>query len=373
MAKVSKKRIKVLSISPGLNYCGGVESYLMNYYRNINHQEIQIDFATHSINEINYREEIEKNGGKVFLFPKFTLKNISKIIKEINLFFNKNNDYDIIHCSMANASPFYFYYAKKNGIKIRILHSHQTKYAGTFSHSIRNVPLIYLGKKLATAYVACTTAAGDFLFKKEKFSILNNAIDITRFKFNKKTRERVRKKLGINDEIILGHLGRMEPEKNHEFILNLFSYITKSEHNIKLLLVGSGSLKNDIKDKILKLNIGDKVIIIDDVSNPEDYYQAMDVFIFPSHYEGLGIVAIEAQTSGLPIICNKNLPKDIDITKNIVRLSLDDSYETWTKAIKKASKKQRKDCSEIVEKSKFNILKETENLEKYYKELYIKG
>ena len=99
----------------------------------------------------------------------------------------------------------------------------------------------------------------------------------------------------------------------------------------------------------------------------------MDVFIFPSHYEGLGIVAIEAQTSGLPIICNKNLPKDIDITKNIVRLSLDDSYETWTKAIKKASKKQRKDCSEIVEKSKFNILKETENLEKYYKELYIKG
>ena len=109
MAKVSKKRIKVLSISPGLNYCGGVESYLMNYYRNINHQEIQIDFATHSINEINYREEIEKNGGKVFLFPKFTLKNISKIIKEIKLFFNKNNDYDIIHCSMATASPFYFY------------------------------------------------------------------------------------------------------------------------------------------------------------------------------------------------------------------------------------------------------------------------
>lgn len=372
MEKVSEKKVKVLSISPGLNYCGGVESYLMNYYRNINHHEVQMDFATHSINEINYREEIEKNGGKVFLFPKFTLKNIGKLLREIEDFFKKNNDYDIVHCSMANASPFYFYYAKKYGIKTRILHSHQTKYAGTLSHSIRNVPLIYLGKKLSTASAACTIDAGNFLFKKEKFNIINNAIDVSRFKFNKKTRDRVREKLGINKEIVLGHLGRMEPEKNHEFILNLFNYMTKNEQNIKLLLVGSGSLKDDIKEKILKLNIADKVIIIDDVSNPEDYYQAMDIFIFPSYYEGLGIVAIEAQTSGLPIICNKTLPKDIDITKNIVRLSLDDSYETWTKAIKKASKIQRKDCSEIVEKTKFNILKETKKLERYYKDLCTK-
>ena len=366
MTKVSNKIIKVLSISPGLNYCGGVETYLMSYYRKLDFNIINMDFVTHDISGSNYKNEIERNGGKVFLLPKFSVKNIFKVMNNIKTFFEQNHDYDIIHCNMANAAPFYFYYAKKYGIKVRILHSHQTKYAATFSHSIRNVPLIWLGKKLATDYVACTVDAGRFLFKNKKFVVINNSIDITKFKYNKKNREKIRKELNLSNKIVIIHISILEPEKNHNFIIELLNFMVNLNCDVKLLLIGSGSLKNMIKEKIKELKLKNHVILINDVTNPEDYYQAMDVFIFPSHYEGLGIVAIEAQVSGLPVICNETLPRDIDVTNNIVRLSLKDNYELWANKILELSKIKRKDCSKIMKDTKFSIDNEAKKLNNYY-------
>lgn len=372
MEKVSRK-IRILCINPGINYCGGVESYSINYFRNINRSKFQIDFAAHSIEKLNYKSEIEKCGSKVYIFPKFSLKNVCKIMKQLDLFFKENSNYDIIHCNMANASPFYFYYARKNGIKIRILHSHQSKYAKNILHAIRNIPLIWLGKKMATNYVACTNDAGKFLFSKCYFTIISNAINIEKFSFSKSKRDEIRKRYNLNNKIVVGHVGRLSYEKNHNFMIEILYELKKINNDVILMLIGSGEEEINIREKINKLGLTNDVKFIGDVNNPEDYYQAMDVFLFPSFYEGLGIAAIEAQISGLPVVCNKKLPSDLNVTKSVIRLELKDYPQNWANMILKASKLTRKDNTQILKNSNFNIQKETIKLENLYERLMEKN
>ena len=135
-------KIKVLTITPALSLCGGIESYTMNYYRNMSN-DIEMDFITHEMKDEHYKNEIMTKGGKVYLFPTINLKNLKEFWGQLDKFFEEHHDYDIIHCNMANAAVFYFYFAKKYGIKIRIIHSHQNNFADKFTHKLRNMPLIY--------------------------------------------------------------------------------------------------------------------------------------------------------------------------------------------------------------------------------------
>ena len=365
---MDQKKIKILTITPALNVCGGMESYVMNYYSRI-HNEIKMDFITHDISDSTYKSIIEKNDDKVFLFPKIDLQKLRTAQKYIDSFFKEHHDYDIVHCHMANTAFLYLRCAKKYGIKVRIVHSHQNKYADVLSHAIRNVPLVKIGLRYANTYFACSKLAGDFLFKKKKYYIINNAIDSQRFKYDSNMRNKMRKELGIGDDcFLIGNVGRYVPQKNQKFLIDVFSHVCK-KINSKLIIIGEGPLEKELKNHIKEINIEDKVILHPSVDNIENYYQAMDIFVLTSLYEGLGIVNIEAQACGLKTIVSDKVPEIAKISDLLSFVKLSDGEKAWVEEIIKGKDYYRKEQKEILVNSGYDIDRESEKLIKLYRKL----
>ena len=370
-----KGKIRILHILPALNFCGGMENYVMNYYRKIDRNKIQFDFITHTDLENSFKNEVKVLGGRIYEFPVFKMDKFFSIIKLIDRFFGEHkNDYKIIHCHMANAAYFYFKIAKKYGINIRILHSHQPSAADKITHKIRNYPLLYLGNKLATHRVACTELAGKFLFKNKSFITIRNAIDVNKFSFNWEKRIALRKELKIEDKFIIGHIGRFCAQKNQKFLLEIFKELLKKNKNVYLILIGNGEDKQKIKDYIQNLDLINRVKIIPPCENVNDYYQVFDAFVFPSLYEGLGIVLIEAQCMGLMVYTSsENIPKDVKVTSNLQFISLKKSANIWANNILKNINYIRKNHNEEIKKSGYDIDKEVKILKNYYLSLINKS
>lgn len=370
VAMNNENAVRILYVIPGLNVCGGMESYAMNYLRHIDRSKYIIDFATHDVGEENYVYEIESLGGKVYVLPRFSLKNIKPIKAQIKNILSENK-YDIIHCHMANAGMFYFNEARKQGIKVRILHSHQSKAADKFSHAVRNYPLLWLAKIYATHFVACSKLAGDFLFGNEHYTLLNNAIEPEKFAPDIEARKRIRDELGITDDtLLLGHVGRLCPQKNQAFLLEVFKHILDFHPDSKLVLIGEGEDEGLLKQKAMELGIIDEVIFHGVERNVAAYYQAMDVFCMPSLYEGLSVVAVEAQGSGLPCIFSDDISKETDLGGVVEFMSLKESPVEWAKKVVALGHTDRVgDPSELLDKSGYNINLEAENLVKYYDKL----
>lgn len=345
-------KIKVLMVTPGLNLCGGIESYCMSYYRALK-EKVKFDFVTHNVTDIEYKNEIESNGDKVYILPKITIKNS---YNQINNFIREHHDYDIIHCNMANAAFIYFPIAKKYGIKTRILHSHQNKYADKKLHVLRNIPLVALGKIYTTDRIACSKEAGDFLFKKKKYDIVKNAIQIENYSYNEKTRKSIRAKLGINDEFVIGNIGRLTNQKNQKFLIEIFSCIKKIKKKSKLIIIGEGELESLLKERVKELNIENDVLFINKTNMINDFLQAFDIFVFPSLYEGVGIVNIEAQAAGLKVIASSNVPKEAKIIDELIEfIPIEKGKEYWCNEIIKNENYERKNVDLILKDNKYNI------------------
>lgn len=361
------KKIKILTITPGLNVCGGIESYVMNYYSRI-HNEVEMDFITHDLAGENYKDVIEKNGDHVYLFPKIGL-NVFKIQKMVDEFFKEHHDYGIVHCHMANGAFIYLKAAKKYGIKVRIIHSHQNKAADKLTHAIRNIPLIKMGVKHANTYFACSKLAGDYLFKKKKYYLVNNAIDGNRFKYDPVKRKQMREELGISDDtFVIGNIGRLCPQKNQKFLVDVF-YEVNEKVNSKLIIIGEGELYNDLVIHIRDLKIEDKVLLLPATNKVEDYYQAMDMFVLPSLYEGLGIVNIEAQACGLKTVVSDKVPEIAKISDLLSFVKLNAGERAWADEIIKNKDYERKEQKEILANSGYDIDKESEKLVELYRSL----
>lgn len=355
----------ILEILPTLNVCGGVENYLMNYYTHMELLDIKIDFCVHSIEDDHFKNIIEEKGGKIFLLPPFHLKNYKTIKKEVQKLF-LNNKYDIVHCHQANAAYLYFKYAKKNGVKYRILHSHQASAADKFWHKVRNKPLLWLGVKRATEYFACSELAGKYLYRKKPFIIINNAIDIEKFKFNSSIREEVRKELGIEDnELVIGHIGRFCRQKNQSFLIDIFQTVQRKKNNIKLFLVGGGELEMEYRNKVHRLNLEDKITFLGIRTDTYRLYQAMDVLVMPSLYEGLPVVGIEAQCSGLSLILSNEITQETAILNSTKFVRLDDEKE-WESAIISAQSIDRNLASGLMREAGYDINIEAKKLREIY-------
>lgn len=269
---------------------GGVESVVMNYYRNIDRNKIQFHFlCDEDSTDIPY-EEIEKLGGKVIVIPPY--QKLFKYQKELYRIFKENN-YKIVHSHINALSVFPLRIAKKAKIPVRIAHSHSTSNKKEWKKNILKMILRPLSKLYANNYFACTEYAGKWLFGKKivdrkELNVINNAIDLKKFEFNENIRKALRKELGIKDDtLIIGHVGRFMKQKNHEFLIEVFNEVYKKNQNTLLILIGQGPLLSEIKQKAINLNIEDKVKFIGQVTNVEKYYNIMDVFLFPSIYEGL--------------------------------------------------------------------------------------
>lgn len=269
---------------------GGVESVVMNYYRNIDRDKIQFHFlCDEDSTDIPY-DEIERLGGKVIVIPPY--QKLFKYQKELYKIF-KENKYKIIHSHINALSVFPLRIAKKAGVPIRIAHSHTTSNKKEWKRNLAKNILRPFSKVYANQFFACTEHAGKWLFGKKvverkKLNVINNAIDLKKFEFNEKIREDLRKEFGIKeDTIVIGHIGRFMKQKNHEFLIDVFNELYKKNQNTVLILIGQGPLLNEIKQKARNLDIENKIKFIGQVTDVERYYNIMDVFVFPSIYEGL--------------------------------------------------------------------------------------
>ena len=349
-----------------------MEAVLMNYYKYIDRTKIQFDFfCDNDSTNIPY-EEIEKLGGKVILIPPY--QKVFKYQKSLQKIFKENN-YKIVHSHINTLSVFPLYAAKKANIPIRIAHSHSTSNKKEWKKNLLKQILKPFSKTFANNYFACSEYAGKWLFGEKEFNkgniyVLNNAIDIDKFKYNEKIRNEIRKELNINkDTLVIGHIGRFVKQKNHDFLIDIFNEYTKLNNNTVLLLIGQGPLEEEIKEKVNKLNLQDNVLFLGQREGVNELYQAMDIFLLPSLYEGLGMVLIEAQCAGLPCICSTEVPSVAKVTPNLEFLSLKNKDLIWAKKIKKISKNdKRKDFSNEIRKNSYDIKIEAKKLEKKYLE-----
>ncbi|WP_213525967.1 glycosyltransferase family 1 protein [Paenibacillus sp. J31TS4] len=331
------KPIKVLQF--GMTYnAGGVESFIMNYFRNLNPNRIKTDFIN-MYSSIAYQEEIKELGGEIYNVTHF-MKNPIKNYVQIKRLIRKNN-YDIIHVNMLSAayiSPLLA--AKRCGVKCIIAHSHNSSsppgILRKFLHYLnrRNV------KRYANYHLACSNVAGDWLFgkvrlktNKSKPLLINNAIESEKFQFNPNTRRDIRAVLGIKDKFVIGHVGRFSEQKNHEFLIDIFKDIIIRKSNSVLLLIGKGDMEERIRKKVISLGLEGSVLFLGERSDIHTIMQAMDVFVLPSLYEGLPVVAIEAQASGLKCFLSDSIARDSDITGDVEFITLNGSTEDWVKKL----------------------------------------
>lgn len=365
-------KIRILYIVPSLRLCNGIASYAMNYFRNIDPKRFQIDFITGIDERSIYYDEIENAGSKIYYIPKMSAKNINKTRKKIKNFFKENSkNYDIIHCHVLNMGAFYLYYAKKYGIKVRILHSHEIKTSDLKLHELRNKILLPVAIKNANYFCACSYKAGNKILVNKEFKIINNAINGERFKYNDLYRKEIRKKYNISDNtIVIGNVGRLCKQKNQRFLMDIYSEIKLQNDNTKLMIVGNGPLENKLKEYAKIKKIDENVIFVETTYEIEKMYQAFDVFVLPSISEGLGIVLIEAQVSGLPCVVSDTIPKEAQISSQYKKISLQDSISKWGKVILNSVKKERETNLIGLETNNFNVKEEANKLGEYYLKIF---
>ncbi len=311
--------MKILHVLSSLNIGSGIAGVLMNYINNINKSKFEIEILCYIKAEKSYEYILSANGFKVHYFSKPGVKNYFSVKKELDDFFI-NNKYDIVHCHDVPVANLILKAVKKiNGTKY-VIHSHNTKFSNGFIRGIRN-KLVYKGVNgNADLRIACSKMAGDFQFKKYKYVIINNAINHDKYFFNEDNRKYYRKKLGVKDEILLGHVGRLSEQKNQLFLLKIMKELIGINVKYRLVLVGDGEDFKLIESSINNLGLKDFVILTGNIADVEKIYSAFDIFLFPSLFEGLGIAAIEAQFNGLTCLVSDKLPSEIKISEELVYL-----------------------------------------------------
>lgn len=361
--------MKILHIA-NMGIGNGVASFLMNYYRNIDRQNIHFDFLSYTPTKNNYSQEITQMGGNVFNTPDYN-RHLFKYICYVREVIAKGG-YDIIHSHEFLMSIISLFFAKKNGIKIRILHSHSSSISSLWKKLIvyffRNIWFFF-----ATDFFACSTAAALFLFgRRYKFHIINNAIEPEWFVFNSAAGKKIRNNLCLPDDaFVLGYVAHFSKGKNHLFLIDVFMNIMKKNNNAYLLLVGDGILQDTVKEYAEKLNISKNIIFYGVSDKAYELYSAMDVFVFPSLFEGLPITGIEAQCAGLPVIASINIPKTMQVTQLVQWLDLKSGPEKWAEKILEYSPLQeRMNMCEIIKMNGYDIKTESKKLEAEYNRLY---
>lgn len=348
---------------------GGLESFLLTYYKNIDVTKVQFDFIIDSDSSFIPIEEIEKLGGRIIKVSPY--QQIFSYVKDIRNVLRKN-EYKIIHAHMNTLSVFPLYAAWRERVPIRIAHSHSTTNKKEWKKNLLKSILKPFSKMFANYYFSCSEHAGKWLFgekayKDGKVKIVRNAINTKDFKYDEKVREKIRKELNLEKKYVIGHVGRFVQQKNHSYLVDIFNEVHKKNPNAILILIGQGPLENKIKEKVEKLGLTNCVRFLGQIQNVNEIMQGMDCFVFPSLYEGLGIVAIEAQCIGLKCICSSEVPKEANITNLFETCGFKD-LNLWVKKILDTSY-CRKDNSLVLEKKGYEISKEAKKLEKFYLEL----
>lgn len=359
------KKIHILQVLT-LNRNSGIASFIMNIYQYIDREKVQFDFLTWVVdkNLPVYNNIIENMGGNIYTIPYYKnnfygfIKNSYKILCENNI--------TILHCHEFLASIPILYLGKKAGIPIRIAHSHNPTIDQVLKRKLAYIchPIF---KHYATKFLACSKDSGHFLFgEKANYSILKNGIIVSKFQYSATTRNQLRQKLGLENKFIIGNIGRMVTQKNQSFLLYSFAKLIENHPNFHLILIGKGNLESNLRHQVELLGIKEHVLFLGVRDDICDLLNIMDVFVFPSIYEGLGIVLIEAQANGLPCIVSDCVPKEVQLNSNCHFVSLKSNYDIWNKLILDANRIDSEKAISNVNNAGYNIIQSAKILEELY-------
>jgi glycosyltransferase involved in cell wall biosynthesis len=377
------KKIKILHVV-GKRPKGGIGTFLINITKYMDKEKFEFDFLINgTVTPGEFDKRMLELGSNVYVLPELKYRSAFHYIKELKSFYNCHHEYDIVHIHSPNITVFNYYFLKKYpSIKIAV-HSHSTKYSDKFINSLRNFFLYMPIKRIADLYFACNISSAKFLFGRNKKTInkviiVHNGIEIDKFTFSDKIRERIKKDLGVENNLIIGHVGAFVPVKNHEFIINVFKQILEIEKNAILILVGDGDLENKIRNKVDELKISPFVKFLGRRHDVQDIMQAFDLFLMPSRFEGMPLVGIEAQTTGLACFFSTSVPNEIKIIEDVFFYNLDDSPQVWAKQIHNYindhlnTRDPRIKFARYVKNCGFDIVDTVKVLEKAYYEQYKK-
>lgn len=342
---------------------------LMNYYRHIDREKVQFDFLVHRQERAAYDDEIESLGGRIYRLPRL-IPWSGSYLSALDHFFEEHPEYQIVHVHQDCLSSVILKSAKAHGVPVRIAHSHNANQDRNLKYPIklwyrRRIP------QYATGLFACGRDAGDWMFGGAHYQIINNAVDAAAYSYDTEKREDVRRQLGITDKMVLGHVGRFDQQKNHPFLLDIFSALLKKETNAVLLLVGDGGGRAGIQAKARELGISDHVQFLGVRSDVADLMQAMDVFVLPSLYEGLPVTMVEAQSAGLPCLISDRIPPECILTDGLVeRLTLSAKPKVWADAILEKRSVPRTDRRAEIAAHGFDITTEAVKLQEFYINAY---
>lgn len=351
---------------------GGAETMAMNYYRHFDRSLVQYDFMVNRQEEGAYEAEIEALGGRIFRMSPMYPQYFSRYKREFRDFLRSHPEYRIIHSNLEERSYLPLRVAAEEKIPVRIAHAHNEYLTHDFKTLVRDYFRHHLSPYITQGF-ACSQSAGRWLFGEDMMSsgeveIVQNAIDLHKYSYSSSLRQQERAELGIKgDELVVGSVGRLSPQKNQSFLLKVFAETKRLRPQSVLLLVGEGELKRTLRQEAADLGIAESVRFVGSVPNVWDYLQAMDIFIFPSLYEGLGMSLIEAQATGLPCYASDTVPSAADVTGLVTYLSLKKDAKYWAKKIVMDQKPDRSlSYAENLKASNFDINTEAKKLQGFY-------
>lgn len=342
---------------------GGVESVVYNYYRAIDHTQVQFDFIVDEDSTTSFPQDLLEMGARVYIVPAYEA--IFSYLKKLYALFQENH-YTIVHAHINTLCVFPLFAAWRAGIPVRICHNHSTAHWGEGKKTLLKYLLRPFAKVFATDYFACGEKAGRWMygnrcFERGRVHVMPNAIDTKKFAYDEEAKRCLRAELGIpQDAFVLGHVGRFMYQKNHAFLLRVFQRLLSSRQDAWLLLIGEGERMKLIRSEVKKMGIEGKVRFTGTRSDVAKLYSAMDVFCLPSFYEGLPVVALEAQANGLPCLFSDRMTKEVVLTPGARQLSIENP-EPWVKAVQEA---QRQNICALPER--YDIAFEGEILKNFY-------
>lgn len=368
---ITEKPIRVLHVL-GTTNLGGAESRLMELYRSIDRERVQFDVLVHTKKEGHYSAEIRALGGKIYSVPRFNVKNYPAYHRALTQFFEKHHDYAAVHGHMTSTAAIYLPIAKKAGIPLTIAHARSAGVDRGVKGLVTKIIRLPL-KNRADYLFTCSTQAGVAVYGKKAVKqgqvwTIPNAIDAQRFRFNKSVREDMRSELGLSDKFVIGHVGRFGFMKNHAFLLEVFYELCKMRKDAALVLIGTGELEQEIRQKAELLGLTPKVHFLGTRSNVEAYYQAFDYFVFPSIFEGLPGSVAEAQASGLCCLISDKVTREVALTDLAVYRSVDEPPVKWAQEIQKNAENAmiRHDMQRAITDKDFDVRIQAKQMAEFY-------
>ncbi len=361
--------IRVLHVLSTLNIGSGIANFVMNYYRKLDKEEIQFDFLLFNEPEKTFTEEVTKNGSRIFYIEKPSIKTMFNYKREVyNLFKEHKGEWEAIHVHEVLVQRIVLPAAKKYGIKKRIVHAHGGNIKIGLIKRIRNAILEFNMKKNATDLVACSNIAGQAEFGSKEFVIVTNALDLNRYKYTQEQKKAIKKDLGFKDkDFVIGTVGRISELKNPLFFVRIMSKLVDKISNIRFLHIGDGEMREEFQNCISDNNLNDSFVLLGNRTDANEKMQAMECFLLPSLTEGLGIVLIEAEASGIYSIASENVPKETKVCERVEYLPLEE--DVWVNRIVdiyNSGETKKAILTDYMDNSCYNINKSLQVLREIY-------